>query len=271
MSGIGESHGCISVINGIVNGKAAVLGINLLTEASYSEIGTEQYVKVIGSEDTDDTLVRICVRRTLERIGADPSVGYQVRIKSQIPPSRGLKSSSSVCNAVIKAVLDSHSCDMDIMDIIRLGVECAKEAKVTVTGSFDDACGCELGGLIFTENYSTTLIRREPADGYDVILCIPEYTKERVPRERYEAVTGRMEEIQKIAETDYLKAITLNGRLIAEVTGTDNSIAEKALEAGALAAGISGTGPAIAVIAKKGHGKSISDKLPCTTILTETR
>jgi shikimate kinase len=80
-----------------------------------------------------------------------------------------------------------------------------------------------------------------------------------------------MEEIQKIAETDYLKAITLNGRLIAEVTGTDNSIAEKALEAGALAAGISGTGPAIAVIAKKGHGKSISDKLPCTTILTETR
>ena len=59
MSGIGESHGCISVINGIVNGRAAVLGINLLTEASYSEIGTEQYVKVIGSEDTDDALVRI--------------------------------------------------------------------------------------------------------------------------------------------------------------------------------------------------------------------
>jgi shikimate kinase len=97
-----------------------------------------------------------------------------------------------VCNAVIKAVLDSHSFDMDIMDIIRLGVECAKEAKVTVTGSFDDACGCELGGLIFTENYSTTLIRRKRAEDYDVILCIPEYTKERVPRERYEAVTGRM-------------------------------------------------------------------------------
>ena len=271
MSGIGESHGCISIINGIVNGRAAVLGINLLTEASYSEIGTEQYVKVIGSEDTDDTLVRICVRRTLEKIGADPSAGYQVRIKSQIPPSRGLKSSSSVCNAVIKAVLDAHSYDMDIMDIIRLGVECAKEAKVTVTGSFDDACGCELGGLIFTENYSTTLIRRVPADGYDAILCIPEYTKERVPRERYEAVSGQMEEIQRIAETDYLKAITLNGRLIAEVTHTDNSIAEKALGAGALAAGISGTGPAIAVIAEKGHGKSISDELPCTTILTETR
>ena len=109
MSGIGESHGCISVINGIVNGKAAVLGINLLTEASYTETGIEQYVKVIGSEDTDDNLVRICVRRTLERIGVDPGAGYHVMIKSQIPPSRGLKSSSSVCNAVIKAVLDAHS------------------------------------------------------------------------------------------------------------------------------------------------------------------
>ena len=104
-----------------------------------------------------------------------------------------------------------------------------------------------------------------------MIICTPEYTKRKVSKEEYQAVASEMEEIQSIAKEDPLKALTLNGRLIAEVTHTDNSIAEKALGAGALAAGISGTGPAIAVIAEKGHGKSISDELPCTTILTETR
>ncbi|MCQ2079984.1 MAG: shikimate kinase, partial [archaeon] len=98
MSGIGESHGCISVLNGIVSGTGAVIGINLVTEAAYDEKGTEQFVRIIGSESTDDNLARICVRRTLERIGKDPKVNYQLTIKSEIPPSRGLKSSSSACN-----------------------------------------------------------------------------------------------------------------------------------------------------------------------------
>ncbi|MBO4502549.1 MAG: shikimate kinase [Candidatus Methanomethylophilus sp.] len=270
MSGIGQSHGCISVINGIVNGKGAVIGINLVTEAAYREWEEEPFVKVIG-EETDDNLAKICVRRTLERIGKNPSAGYYLTIKSQIPPSRGLKSSSSVCNAVIRAVLDAYSVDMDDLEMIRLGVECAKEAKVTVTGSFDDACGCEFGGLIFTNNYENRIISRGGFGEYDVIICTPEYTKRKVPKEEYQAVSEEMEEIQRIAKDDPLKALTLNGRLIARVTGESTELIDKAMELGALAAGISGTGPAVAVVCGKGKGKTISEKLPCDTIVTETR
>lgn len=270
MSGIGESHGCISVMNGIVSGKGAVIGIDLLTEAAYDERGTEPYVKVIG-EETDDNLARICVRRTLERIGRNPNVDYHLTIRSQIPPSRGLKSSSSVCNAVIKAVLDAYHVDMDALEMIKLGVECAKEAKVTVTGSFDDACGCEFGGYILTDNYDNRILKREPFGDYDVIICSPEYTKRKVPPEEYRAAAGEMAEIRKIAETDVLKALTMNGRLIANITGEGTEIIDLALDAGALAAGISGTGPAVAVVCEKGRGKDIAEKLPCNTIITETR
>ena len=95
MTGKGESHGCISVMNGIVSGTGAVIGIALRTRASYDEGGKTQDVRIGGSESTDDRLARICVGRTLDAIGVDPSAGYVLSIESEIPPSRGLKSSSS--------------------------------------------------------------------------------------------------------------------------------------------------------------------------------
>lgn len=41
---------------------------------------------------------------------------------------------------------------MDLIDLIHLGVKCAREAQVTVTGSFDDACGSGFGGFVMTDN-----------------------------------------------------------------------------------------------------------------------
>ena len=58
---------------------------------------------------------------------------------------------------------------------------------------------------------------------------------------------------------------------MADVIGMDNSLAERALELGALAAGVTGTGPAVAVIAEKGRGKGIARKLGGRYILSETR
>ncbi len=271
MTGRGVSHGCISVMNGIVSGTGAVIGIALRTEAVYSEKGKTRNVKIGGTESTDGTLAGICVRRTLERIGADPDTGYVLSIDSEIPPSRGLKSSSSVCNAVISAVLAHHGFAMDTMDMIMLGVECAKEAGVTVTGSFDDACGCELGGFIVTDNYGNKILRREPFGRYDVILCIPDRIKSRIPKERYNAVSSEMEEIKKVCRTDPVKAMTMNGRLIARVTGSGGDLMDEALAHGALAAGVSGTGPAVAVLAEPGDGKRIAAALGCRTVITETR
>ena len=271
MIGHGTSRGCISVMNGIVNGTGAVIGISLETSADYEECGTEQKVIISGGDVIDDTLVRICVRKTLNALGIDANKPYRVTVRSEIPPSRGLKSSSSVCNAVIKSVLDLYGRKMDPMDVVLLGVECAREAKVTITGSFDDAYGCEMGGFAITDNTRDIVLRSEPFPKYDVVLCIPERTKKAVPKETYNAASPEMEEIGRTCETDILAAMTMNGRLIAKITGEDPSTIDKALSMGALAAGISGTGPAVAIIAAKGDGKRIADRMECETIIAETR
>ena len=70
-------------------------------------------------------------------------------------------------------------------------------------------------------------------------------------------------------------ALLRNGSLtptkIAEITGESQEIIDDLLEAGALAAGISGTGPAVAALCRKGEGKGISARLPYRTLLAETR
>ena len=269
MSGTGTSYGCISVINGIVNGTGAVIGIALRTVASYSEGGTAKDV-IIEGESTDDTLARICVKRTLERIGA-PDTGYRLRISSEIPPSRGLKSSSSVCNAVIKAVLCEHGEDMNTLDTIRLGVECAKEAHVTVTGSFDDACGCEIGGFVKTYNYDNVILEQRPVRKDAVVLCIPDHVKTKVPKTEYEKRSKDIEQAIRLCDSDIYSAMTLNGRVIAEVTGESGDLIDMAIENGALAAGVSGTGPAVAVICRHEDAQRIADAMPCDTMITEVR
>lgn len=267
--GRGESHGCISVVNAIFTGTGAVIGVNLATSAQYRGAGDGQSVDV-SPGGVDDTLARICVRRALERVGEDPEGGYELCVVSEIPPSRGLKSSSSACNAVIKAVLDYHGFEMDAMDVILLGVECAREAGVTVTGSFDDACGCELGGFIVADNVRNRVLIRRPAEDLDVMISVPDSVKGCVPPENYRALAPEMEEVLSILDEDPYRAMTLNGRLVARAANLSGTVADRAMGEGALAASFSGTGPAVAALVGKGQRPEFFDD-PLWGIRTETR
>ena len=67
------------------------------------------------------------------------------------------------------------------------------------------------------------------------------------------------------------EVLTENGRCVENIIGQSSGLSEKALEAGALAAGITGTGPATAVIVERGEGKRMAEALGCKTILAKTR
>ncbi len=269
LTGIGTSHGCISVINGIVNGTGAVLGIALETVAEYTEGGDSQNVIIEGCQ-TDDSLARICVREAMLQMRLQPC-GYTLRIRSEIPPSRGLKSSSSVCNAVIKAVFDEHKYNIPVLDTIRIGVRCAVEAGVTVTGSFDDACGCEMGGFIMTSNYENRILERKSVLPLPVILCIPDHIKRKVPRSAYEARADDIKVAIGLCKCNICAAMTMNGRIIAQVTGESGDLVELAMANGALGAGVSGTGPAVAIVCDEYNVERIAKLMPCETIITEVR
>ena len=273
MTGHGTSYGAVSVVNAIPCGMGATIGIRLKSSVTYEETGDRKEIDILRSRNMNKAMARICVKKTLESIHADRSADYTLTIDSQIPPSRGLKSSSSVCNAVISAVLDEHGITPDPIRVIRLGVECAREAKVTVTGAFDDACGCHLGGLVFTDNRRDRLIERREMPVHDVVILPSDrrIEKSAVPVIEYSKRKMQAREILALAHDDPLAALTANGRMVADIIGMDTSLIDRALELGALAAGVTGTGPAVAIIAERGRGKALARELGERYILSRTR
>jgi len=261
------SYGAITVINAIPCGIGAAVGIRLRTDAEFVVSGNERKVRIINDPDEDTKMAEICVRNTFNYFHIDEPKGWSLSVNSQIPISRGLKSSSSACNSIISAtaewIRDTYGKEFgtgmnDVVEMIRLGVNCAKEANVTVTGAFDDACACHLGGFVMTDNHNDTIIKQTAVKGYDVILFVPEkkIRKSSLSKEELYKLSERMNEIIITAETDWIAALTENGKLIANALGIDDSIADAAMDIGALAAGVSGTGPAVSVVVKKGTGNS---------------
>ncbi len=271
MKGVGISHSAISVVNAIPCGIGAVIGTELQTVAEF-RLGGNSLDIHIGRSDTDDTLARICVSRTLKALGEDR--GGVLHVNSEIPVSRGLKSSSAAANAIVEAVCAALRADKDRMWIVNMGVECALEAGVTVTGAFDDACGCMFGGFMITDNSKRKVLRARDIEPMDVLLHIP---SEHIPKTdgRIQLLRARREEMEAIVDLAYhdpMRAMTANGRLVAETMGLDDSLAEKALRFGALAAGISGTGPAVAILVPQGEGKTLMEEMGMEGLMiTRTR
>ncbi len=272
MTGTGISYGAISVLNAIPCGIGSTIGIDLRTEAVFEPTDGGIRITLVDRPGMNDRLVRQCVRETLKAIGKEVP-GYDLTIRSQIPPSRGLKSSSSVCNAVISAVLDHFGETMDPVDVVKLGVECAIYCKVTITGAFDDACGCHLGGLVVTDNSRREIISRKGMERYDVIVCSPEreITKDKVDVSAYRALKEKYEKLAQSIANDPLRVLEENGRAVAGIIGMDDSVVSKAKGLGAIAGGVSGTGPAIAIVCEPGTGRKIAEGLGCETILCRVR
>lgn len=276
MTGEGRSHGSITVINAMPCGIGATIGVGLNTSARFSEHGDARVVRINNDVSEDTNMARICVRRAYERAGIEEPEGWSLETDSQIPVSRGLKSSSCACNAILRAVFSHLDFSMDPVDLIRLGVECAREAKVTVTGSFDDACGCGLGGLVMTDNRRDEIIDRADIGDYDVVIHVPAFKirKTGLPLDRLYEVAPLIQRAIDITMSDPFAAMTMNGRIISEASGVDNSVAERALDMGALGAGMSGSGPAVAIVVAEGDGKKFAEDMGMTSeeiILTVTR
>lgn len=272
---IGISWGAVSVINAMPCGIGAVIGTELTTRSEFIPgKGSEKTVDITNDPSEPTLLAELCVAAAYAEAGIDEPEIWHLRTVSEIPPSRGLKSSSSAANSILSAVFDELGYSIDTLTMIKLGVDCAKRAGVTKTGSFDDACGCHFGGFTITNNTDNEVILMEDFPVHDVILHIPEIKirKSGLDMDALAAVADKQKGVIKLSETDPLGALTENGRLIAEASELDNAIAEEALAAGALAAGITGSGPATAIVVENGGAREFVERTGLENVIfTKTR
>ncbi|MGE0015700.1 MAG: shikimate kinase [Candidatus Methanomethylophilaceae archaeon] len=270
----GISWGAVSVINAMPGGVGATMGTMLTTRSDFTPHGEGRKVDIVNDPGESTLLAELCVSAAYRAAGTVEPECWYLRTFSETPPSRGLKSSSSACNSIIAAVFAELGFVTDPLTLVKIGVDCARKAKVTRTGSFDDACGCQYGGLVMTDNKTDSIIFIEDIPKYDVVLHIPDpkIRKDTIDLEPLRRVAEAQRKAIDLARTDPLAAMTLNGRIIAEASGLDNSVAEMSLKAGALGAGISGSGPSTAILLKRGTaGSFLRDTGLEHVIVTETR
>jgi shikimate kinase len=252
-------HGAISIVNAIATGNGSSLGISLRVTAE-AELGSGRGVRFLTGRN-DDRLVNNIVRNTMPKEMIESNL-IIIRVKSEIPIGFGLKSSSAVSNAVALACSCLAGDNIDDNTVLDAAVRASLDAKVSITGAYDDATACYFGGFTVTDNYSRRLIRREPApDNLHAIIFLPRNT----PRGDVHKLSGLSDlftDAFRLAEAgEYWKAMKLNGVLASAALSSRYTPIMAALDKGALAAGISGNGPSVAAVAYEDEVDDIKSAL----------
>lgn len=254
MKGNGQAvaHGAVTILNAFATGKGAAIGVDLWTRArvTLQNGGGESFGIVASEPKGSDKLAVMVLERVLEHYGYGGKLHGEVMTSSNIPTSVGLKSSSAAANAIALATATAIDQEPDDDVLVEIGVEASLESGVSLTGAYDDSFVSWNGGAVITDNERRKVekILKIP-DEIKIIILIP-------PRQ---TLTGSLDRakfapVKRIAELAYLEAgnghvwdaLTLNGLAYSAVLGEDPRPALSAIEAGALGAGLSGKGPAIA-------------------------
>lgn len=251
-----RSPGSATIINAIATGFGSAFGIGLDIKCRAKT--TSEGISCANDVGADVGLMQLCVQKVFNHYDiASVDFGVDLKTESNLPMASGLSSSSASSNAIVKAVSSIVSEEFDLkplddMQIINMAIDASLEAGVTITGSFDDATASYFGGVVVTDNKNREFIIKEKMDDYPVLVYMPNFYSK-----SGDSNPDRMKLLAPLVETafdfaknkDYFKALNLNGLIYSATLGFNSSIAIDALEAGAIASGLSGTGSSFVAVA----------------------
>jgi shikimate kinase len=260
-------HGAATIVNAIALGKGAAFGVDLWTKAEVKLTDEPGVIlaEIVSDPKESTVLIEKTVKRVLQRFSLEKSFGAKVKTQSNIPIARGLKSSSAAANATAFATTAALGKTLSDLEIVNIGIEAAFDAKVTVTGAFDDACASYFGGIVITDNSKREVIKQLPlSEDLIALFYVPNqkaYTSD--------ADVNRLQIIKPLVEVAFEKALegkvwealTLNGLIYSSVSNHNTAIAIDALANGAVAAGLTGKGPAVTAVVSKDKVDSVKSAL----------
>lgn len=251
------AHGAATIVNAIALGKGAAFGVDLWTKAEVKLTDEPGIFEIqITSDPKESTLLmERTLFRVLERFGLEKQFGAKLKTSSNIPAARGLKSSSVAANATALATVTALGKKLEDLEIVKLGVQAAFDAKCTITGAFDDACASYFGGAVITDNKNRQILKQLPLPNDLIVLF-------HVPPQKAYTINSdvkRLETVKPLVQTAFDKAmegkiweaLTLNGLVYSAASNQNTTIAVDALAAGAVAAGLCGKGPAVTAVTTK--------------------
>ena len=267
MKTIVQSPGSATIINAISTGCGSAFGIKLYVTAEVELKGSDSSPIICSADrDIDTTLMEICARRVVDKFKKlylidNVTTGVSVKTSTTLPVSSGLSSSSATSNAVVmattKALMNEYEIKPDTdafnnIDLVNIGVDASLEAGVTITGAFDDASASFFGGLTITNNTERKILKMKEMKQQNILVFMPNRISPTAQSDvrRMKLIAPQVKlAFREAMHGDIYNAMTLNGLLYCASLGFNPEIALDALEAGATAAGLSGTGPSFVAFA----------------------
>lgn len=248
-----KSPGSATVINAIATGYGSAFGIGRYVTAEVRLKSSK--ITCRSDKDVDTTLMELCVKKVLEKFDID--TGVSVKTYSDLPVASGLSSSSATSNAVTLATVLAISkkyipeYKLDEFEVLNMAIDASLDARVTITGAFDDASASFFGGLTITDNMQRKILKLQDMEKQNILIYIPD--KKSITAQSDIRKMKLLAPYVKLAfnealNGDIYKALTLNGLLYCAALEFNPNIALDALSAGAVAAGLSGTGPSFVAI-----------------------
>lgn len=249
MTGYGTSGGALSLVNAVSSGFGGAFGIALSTRAQVTP--SYRTSLVVNGNPADTTFLEAL----LDQFNTVGSLEHaEVAVTSSIPEKVGLKSSSAAGNAILQACANAVSVPLSPQQILAMNATASMNAGISITGAYDDAAACLMGGAVLTDNGTMRIIRQGPLpETLRVFIVIPPGSGSPsvvFPRHLLDR-DASLRAFETAVSGDIWRAMRENGALVADVLGISNEIAESAMQAGALSAGISGTGPAVGIVVEE--------------------
>jgi shikimate kinase len=250
-------HGAVSLVNAIANKKGATLGISLSVEATLETspgkgIVIQSKNKTISSRLINKTVEKILTKKELEQNKITLS------LESEIPTGYGLKSSSAISSAVALACAKVFKPKFTDQQILLAGVDASIESKVSITGAYDDACSCYFGGFNVTDNAKKKIVCSEKIPSNLIAIIFIPKNRKRGNVKNLKTLSTVFENAWTLAKnSNYWEAMIINGLATSTILNSDPKIITNLLDKGAIAASVSGNGPAIAAIVKKENEQNV--------------
>tara|TARA_B100000029_G_scaffold502645_1_gene578248 strand:- start:3060 stop:3920 length:861 start_codon:yes stop_codon:yes gene_type:complete len=244
--GTGTANGGISVLHAAGLGKGCSVGIELQCE-----------VKLVKGEkfpsDEHGLLETVMQVWTESGYPQFDDIGWEIH--SDIPIGQGLKSSAAVACAALRALDNASWTGLGDFEIVDMAVEAQRRAGCTITGSMDDAWAAISSGWKLVDpsvpSRESILMEGDIEENLEVLIGLR--GSRVLSTESFDFVShSKLFEraLASLSGGSILSAISTNGMAISASMKDDDSLrlCNSLIVRGALAAGISGSGPAVAAI-----------------------
>ena len=254
MIGKAKSNGAISIVNAVASGRGASVAVELPTSARISISETRGPWRMYSNgARVESSLAVHTINGALMMLGKSPRKhSGTVETKTKVPSGVGLKTSSSSSVAIALAVLSAFGEKNRTDEVLELSATSSIKAGVSLTGAMDDAASCLLGGVNFSDNSAKKILSSSRLGRpLPVLIRVPRLGSRRalVSKQALRRFSRTAESIFSIGRDGRLwGAMTLNGLLFSSIYGYQQKDSMGAIAAGALGAGLSGTGPAVAAV-----------------------